>query len=428
MRKLLACILCLTLMLSLATGCQNKESATDTDGIVTIRLATFQVGVNASAPWFASVIEAFNAEHAGQIKLNIEEIAGDQAYVDKMKTYLSMKDLPDLVFTGGYNLLDDALTANALVDLTPYFTEDEEFASRFFDDDVDYNSRDGKIYGVPVERQPITYFYNKDLFAQAGIAAPAATWDDFMGQLQKLKDAGITPVSMDTLESGWLSSLWLSSMIGTLSEDGNDWMNQSMPTDYMQPEVIQAVGYVQKMLQEYTTSDALGGKYEHGANNFLNGETALIANGPWMVGDFYGKGDDAFAQKIGTALYPNDGIFSGSMPGYLVGSKDKAHADAAMEFIKFVTSPEMQLKAVEMYSAIPANKHVELSETILEENPLLGEIVALQNEATMVYGNYQSLWYSNVVSELDRQYPLLAGGTITPEQFAQALTDAAAKN
>ncbi len=82
----------------------------------------------------------------------------------------------------------------------------------------------------------------------------------------------------------------------------------------------------------------------------------------------------------------------------------------------------------EMYSAIPANKNVEISQEVIDQNPLLGEIIKLQSEAKMVYGNYQSLWYSNVVTELDRQYPLLAAGNLTPEQFAQALTDAANKN
>ncbi|MBR0596510.1 ABC transporter substrate-binding protein [Sinanaerobacter chloroacetimidivorans] len=427
MKKLLAVLLCIALVLSLFTACQGKKEE-GSDGAVTIRLATFQVGVNASAPWFASVIEAFNEEYAGKITLDIEEIPGDQAYVDKMKTYISMKDLPDLVFTGGYNLMDDALAANALVDLTPYFDADQDFASRFFEDDIEYNSRDGKIYGVPVERQPITYFYNKQLFEKAGITAPAATWDEFMKQLEQLKAAGVTPVSMDTLDSAWLSSLWLNSMVGTFSDESNQWTNQSMPKDYNSADFIKATDYVQKMLLNYTTKDALGGKYENGANNFLNGNTAMIANGPWMIGDFYAKGGEEFVSNIGTALYPEGGIFSGSMPGYLIGSKDKEHADAAVEFLKFITREDMQLKAVEMYSAIPANKNVEISQTVIDANPLLGEIVELQNQAAKVYGNYQSLWYSNVISELDRQYPLLAAGSITPEQFAQALTDAANKN
>ncbi len=426
MKRILAVLLCLVLVLSLVTACGSKEE-TSSDGPVTIRLATFQVGVNASAPWFASVIEAFNKEYEGKIKLDIEEIPGDQAYVDKMKTYISMNDLPDLVFTGGYNLMDDALSANALVDLTPYFKADSEFAARFFDDDIAYNSRDGKIYGVPVERQPVTYFYNKALFEKAGIGSPAKTWDEFMMQLEELKAAGITPVSMDTLDSAWLSSLWLNSMVGTLSTESNAWMNQSMPKDYNSPDFIKAVEMTQKMLMNYTTKDALGGKYENGANNFLNGKTAMIANGPWMISDFQEKGDD-FVKNLGTALYPNDGIFSGSMPGYLVGSKDQAHADAAVEFLKFITNEAMQGKMVEMYSSIPANKNVEISQAVIDQNPLLGEIVELQGEAKIVYGNYQSLWYSNVVTELDRQYPLLAAGSITPEQFAQALTDAAKKN
>lgn len=425
MKRILAVLLCLVLVISLATACGGKESSSD--GAVTIRIATFQVGVNSSAPWFSAVVDAFNQEYDGTIKLEIEEIPGDQAYVDKMKTYISMNDLPDLFFTGGYNIMDDALAANALVDLTPYFEADSEFAGRFFDDDIAYNSRDGKIYAMPVERQPVTYFYNKDLFAKAGIAAPAATWDEFMAQLEQLKAAGITPVSMDTLDSAWLSSLWLNSMVGTFSEESNTWMNQSMPKDYNSPDFIKAADLTQKMLLNYTTKDALGGKYENGANNFLNGNTAMIANGPWMISDFQAKGEEFF-QNIGTALYPNAGIFSGSMPGWMVGSKDQTHADAAVEFLKFISNEDNQGKMAEIYSGIPANRNVEISQDVLNTNPLLGEIIKLQGEAEIVYGNYQSLWYSNVVSELDRQYPLLAAGSITPEQFAQALTDAANKN
>ncbi len=426
MKKILAVLMMMVLTASMFTGCQSKPAAGA--DVVTLRFATFQVGVNPSAPWMTEAIKMFNEKNAGKIQLQVEEIPGDQAYVDKMKTYISTKDLPDLMFTGGYNLMDDALSASLLTDLTPYFEADAEFKGRFFEDDLAYNTRDGKIYGMPVERQPITYFYNKELFAKAGIAAPAKTWPEFMTQLETLKAAGITPLSMDTFDSAWLSTLWLNSMVGTMSPESTAWMNQSMPKDYSLPEFIQATDNVQKMLVNYTTKDALGGKYEHGANNFLNEKTAMIANGPWMISDFTAKGSEAFAAKIGTALYPGDGIFSGSMPGYLVGSKDQAHADAAVEFLKFLSSEEMQLKALEMHSSIPANKHVEINDAIIAKNPLLGEIVKLQAQAKNVYGNYQSLWYSNVIVELDKQYPLLATGEITPEEFAKSLSDTAAKN
>lgn len=46
-------------------------------------------------------------------------------------------------------------------------------------------------------------------------------------------------------------------------------MNTMNPTDYNTPEMIAAAEKIQKMYQNYTTQDAIGGKYENAANNFL---------------------------------------------------------------------------------------------------------------------------------------------------------------
>ena len=69
-------------------------------------------------------------------------------------------------------------------------------------------------------------------------------------------------------------------------------------------------------------------------------------------------------------------------------------------------------------------------EGIVSDNvkPQVNEVLALGDAAKRNINDFQSLWYANVVDEISVQYPLLAQGQITPEQFAQALTDAAAKN
>ena len=43
-------------------------------------------------------------------------------------------------------------------------------------------------------------------------------------------------------------------------------------TDYNTPEMIAAAEKIQKMYENYTTQDAIGGKYENAANNFLSGQ------------------------------------------------------------------------------------------------------------------------------------------------------------
>src|SRR5690606_18300946 len=55
---------------------------------------------------------------------------------------------------------------------------------------------DGKVWAVPFKQDVISFFYNRALFEQAGVDADAIeTWDDLLGAVQKLKDAGITPLA-----------------------------------------------------------------------------------------------------------------------------------------------------------------------------------------------------------------------------------------
>ena len=61
-------------------------------------------------------------------------------------------------------------------------------------------------------------------------------------------DAGITPLSMDTADSGWVTSLMLGAMIGE-SDEGEQFMNTMLPTDYNTKEFIDAATRIQTMFQ-----------------------------------------------------------------------------------------------------------------------------------------------------------------------------------
>lgn len=73
--------------------------------------------------------------------------------------------------------LDLALAKDLVVDLTDTVNGDADWKALYSDTSLATNSRDGKIYASSVEGSVVGYFYNKDLFAKAGITAPATTWD-----------------------------------------------------------------------------------------------------------------------------------------------------------------------------------------------------------------------------------------------------------
>lgn len=437
-KRLTALALAALMTAGCLSGCGGGGETTDegastesTGSEIVINYPTFQCGVNTASPVVDQLIEEFNAEYAGKYRIQKEDVPGDANYVDKIKVQLGTGDLPPVVYGGGYNLLDLALAKDVVVDLTPYVEADPEWKALYSDVALTTNSRDGKIYASSSEGSLVGYFYNKELFEKAGIDAPATTWDEFWEQCDKLKAAGITPLALDTADSAWVTSLWAGAMIATSGDEGYEFMKQMNPIDYNNQPTIDAFTNVQKMLQEYTTLDAIGGKYEHAANNFLSGQAAMIANGPWMIGDFSDetKTTADFADKVGVAIFPGNFVYDAPIQGYFVTKQDDpALEEAAVEMVKFFTSAHAQQVALEVQGMVPASSTVEITETAKQNYPLLVEFLDLAEGATVRTDNLQATMYPNLLDVVSQDLPLLASGEMTPTEFCQTLSTEAAKN
>ncbi|MEY8387893.1 extracellular solute-binding protein [Oscillospiraceae bacterium 38-13] len=430
-RKLLAFALLAAMLVLGGCGSQKPAAPAAGDGVVVINYPTFQCGVNTAAPVVDQLITEFNETYAGKYQIVKEDVPGDANYVDKIKVQLGTGDLPPVIYGAGYNLLDLVLTKDLAVDLTPYVEADPEWKALYTETALTTNSRDGKIYASSVEGSQVGYFYNKELFAQAGIQAPAETWDELFQQCETLKAAGITPLAMDTADSAWITQLWWGAMVATASEDGRAFMQTMNPRDYNAPELIESAGKIQKMLQEYTTLDAIGGKYENAANNFLSGQAAMIANGPWMIGDFSdtSKTTADFAEKVGVAIYPEGFVYDAPIQGYIVTKQDDPKLEeAAVEMVKFFTSAHAQQLGVEMQGMVPASPTVELTSTAKEQYPLLAEFLDKASKATASTDNMQATMFSNLLDVISQELPRLHSGELDAAAFCQAMTDAAAKN
>lgn len=437
-KRLTALALAALMTAGCLSGCGGGGETTDegastesTGEEIVINYPTFQCGVNTASPVVDQLIEEFNAEYAGKYRIQKEDVPGDANYVDKIKVQLGTGDLPPVVYGGGYNLLDLALAKDVVVDLTSYVEADPEWKALYSDVALTTNSRDGKIYASSSEGSLVGYFYNKELFEKAGIAEPAKTWDEFWEQCDKLKAAGITPLALDTADSAWVTSLWAGAMIATSGDEGYEFMKQMNPIDYNNQPTIDAFTNVQKMLQEYTTLDAIGGKYEHAANNFLSGQAAMIANGPWMIGDFSDetKTTADFADKVGVAIFPGNFVYDAPIQGYFVTKQDDpALEEAAVEMVKFFTSAHAQQVALEVQGMVPASSTVEITETAKQNYPLLVEFLDLAEGATVRTDNLQATMYPNLLDVASQDLPLLASGEMTPTEFCQTLSTEAAKN
>ena len=432
-RKMISKIMAAALIGTMCAGMAVPVMAAD-DEKVTLSVINYHVGTDYAAEYYSYLFEAFQQTEEGKnVEFSFEEIPTTDAFNQKIKLLISSGDLPDIVFNGGNNIIELAAKSGKVADLTPYLDADPEWKSLFDETSLDFNTVDGKIYGIPVSKEVSYIYYNKDLFEQAGIEAPEvayATWDEFFEACDKLKEAGITPIGMDSADSGWLTNLWMSALIGTNGDAGNEWMNTMYPTDYNTPEVIEAAENIQKMFQNYTTPDAVGGKYDPMATHFFNGEVAMFPNGPWMIPDFSEteKAPEGFYDKVGIMLLPGNGMEMVPTPGDMVGATDPEKIEAAVAFLKFETTPENQIKALEMTGLQPVSDNLEVPDALSESDPLMAQALEIQGKAEVTYGQNQAYWYQNTIDTFSTELPELAYGNITAEEFCTKLSEAAAKN
>ncbi len=441
MKKLVSLMLAVLLMLSL-TACGSNSDVKDTSGDstptakagnegkkpITITYPTYRVGTHASAAMEKEQIAKFNEKYGDEIIVKVEEIPSDTAYNDKMKILAASGDLPDVVMAkNGINEI--LIKGNLATPFNEFLDKNQEWKAAIGEDALAANTRDGKIWSISDQKQVIGYFYNKEMFEKAGIK-PAETWDEFMTNCEKLKAAGFTPIALMTGENAWTTNILLSSMVGTSGEAGKKFMNTLHPDNFETPEVIDGLKKIQVLLQKYTTKDAVGAVYANAANNFEQGKAAMIANGPWMIGDFSdaSKSLPGFDKKVGVAAYPGNGACFSYEVGYMIGSKTPEEKEAAAKFIEFKTGLEGQSIALELGNVLPVSDKVQPSEEFKQKYPLFVETINVGNNAAIKYQYFDNIVFPNVTDVWKNLYPELAFNKLTVEKFAKKLTETAAKN
>lgn len=381
-------------------------------------------------------VEAFNQKFVGQYELEVEWIPGVAEDIrTKLKMLNAANDLPAIVgeLSAEPAFADLLMRNNRLIDLKPYFDASPEWQETCIPESIAYNTtEDGKMYSAPNTTGAYAgMYYNKELFAQAGIEKFPETLEDFWEACETLKAAGITPISLHTTETGWCPMIFATSRLA-LTEEGKKFSGQMYPTNFDTPEIRETFEIV-KRLFNYSTADAVGGNYALAANNFASGNTAMIPNGPWMIPGLSDPqfAPEGFAAKVGYAAYPDKVmITTGGYEGYSQGvSVDvpKEAQEGAVEYLKFMATPEMIRKSCVTTGDI--SPIVSLTEDDLNQmDPIMKEYANVVTSLAGSVPNYQSHWDPITQNEvIPTELVNYITEKITLDELLQKMNEAAEK-
>ena len=126
-----------------------------------------------------AMADAYMAENPN-VTINIT-VMENEAYKAALQTNVQAGDVPDLFQSWGGGVLRDQVEAGAVQDITE---ASAEYLDALSPGAAGLFNIDGVQYGLPYNQSIVGMWYNKTLFAEAGIDAPPATWAELLEDVQ----------------------------------------------------------------------------------------------------------------------------------------------------------------------------------------------------------------------------------------------------
>jgi raffinose/stachyose/melibiose transport system substrate-binding protein len=371
----------------------------------------------------AEIIAEYEADHPN---VDIEPtILENEALKAKIATEMQAGNPPDLFQSWGGGVLAQQQEAGMVRAIDDEIAEWKDTMNAAA---MSIYQVDGVQYGIPYNFGLVGFWYNQDLFEQAGIAEPPATWDEFLTAVQKLKDAGITPISVGAGDK-WPAMFWWAYL--SLRAGGQAALEEAISTgDWTGEAFITAGTELKKLIDMEPFQDSfLAATYPQQAATMGNGKAAMELMGQWAPGvekdnseSKEGIGDAlgwfGFPGLAGGAGAPTD-VFGGA-DGFAVG---RDAPPEAVDFLRYFVSLEVATRFAELNDGtLPPTNGSEEAVT----DPFLTTVLQKRAESTFAQLYLDQATSPELGAAINDAIQGLFAGTLTPEQVSQAITDAAA--
>lgn len=351
-------------------------------------------------------IDAFNAQYKEDgIKVTATYKArttGAGSYETELTNMQLEGSLPDIITFDAPNCASYA-ASDLLVDITSAFSEDEQ------NDFLTLNKYNGKIYGLPIQESSAGFFYNKNIFNEAGIdvslytAENPWTFEEFKSVCAKLKSSGKVVTAVDMRLDATRDETATYMLYPFIYATGGDYVSEDGFTatgHFNSTNTKKGFEFLKSLVTEGYTS------YSIGSTDFFDGKVGMYLSSGWTIPDLDNKYPTTFPDRNswGVLPYPKEVKASSATGSWCFGITNNGKSDkrAATLLLKFLTSAESSKVITDATGMVPARKSVETSYKDGEPEKVLIDQLALSGTprpATVGYPKFSEC-FRQVISEM----------------------------
>ncbi|MEO3978692.1 extracellular solute-binding protein [Streptomyces sp. CAU 1734] len=332
-------------MTAALSGCMSADGSS---GNVTLKLIAADYDVNgghSSRDYWANVVGEFEAAHPGiKVDVTIETWTDIDRKVAEM---VEAGKAPDIAQTGGYAAYaaeEKLYSADQMLSIP--------VQSNFLAPLISAGEQQRTQYGLPFVASTRLLFYNKKLFAEAGIEKAPKTWDQLRDAAEKLKDS--TDVTYPFALPLGPEEAQIETMMWLLSNDSNGYVDPGGSYAIDSKENTDAITWVKSNLVERgLTGPTAPGKLDRKQAfvAFTEGKVGMLNGHPSLM-----KEAEAAGVEVGKVPMPGrlgTPKTSVGVADWIMGFKQNGHRTEIGKFFNFLFADKHVLAFASQNNMLP---------------------------------------------------------------------------
>jgi trehalose/maltose transport system substrate-binding protein len=306
--------------------------------------------------------------------IEVEVIRGQQSATDRLAEYLQQ-------LTAGSSDIDvyqidviwPGIMAEYAADLNPLFGD----TSDFFPAIVENNTVGGSLIGVPYFTDAGLLYYRTDLLEKYGFDGPPETWAELEEMSTTIQEGERADGNADFWGFVWqgkaYEGLTCDALEWQVSNGGGSIVEPDGTISINNPEAAAAFDRAKGWIGTISPEGVTTYQEEEARGVWQAGNSAFMRNWPYAF-SLGQAADSPIKDKFDVAPLPKgDGANArnaDTLGGWqLMVSSFSENQEAAAEFIKFMTSPEMQKDQAIVNSLLPTRPAIYDDADVLAANP-----------------------------------------------------------
>lgn len=387
-----------------ACGGGASSTATGANSAITAKgpIKIWYSNNTSEVKWGKDMVASWNAAHPDQ-QVDAQEIPAGKSSEEVIGAAITAGNAPCLVFNTPPVSVPQFQKQGGLVALDSFPDGAQYIKDRTGDLANQYKSSDGKTYQLPWKSNPVVLFYNKDVFAKAGLDPEhpkLSTQSELLDTARTLVKSGAAQTAMWPSPANDFFQSWFDFYpFFAANTQGSQLLKDGKAT-FDGEQGKQVATMFQTLYKEN-----LAPKEAYKGDSFAEGKAAMAVAGPWAIASYKGKvnwGEVPIpaAQKQDKAY-----TFSDSKNvGMYSACKNQG---TAWEVLKFATSKEQDGKLLSVTGQMPMRKDLTTEYAdYFAKNPAYKEFadeagrtveVPNLNNAVQIWQTFRDAWSKSVI-------------------------------